>query len=244
MEKLGTNYGGWYIPKNINLNKNSVLYSGGVGEDMSFDLLLNDRHNCKIILIDPTARALNHYNEVKHFYNDKSNFNFKGGIQPDYNECIKNLNPNFDNFEYINEGLWNKKDTLKFYKQTNEKYVSQSLIENMFGENYDTIQVNSIKNIMEQRNHKQIDLLKLDIEGAEIEVMNQMLDDKIYPKYVLIEFDLLIKNKDPEEKTKKLIKRMITEENYNMLINDNLNITFERSLFPNATTRKVFYNQI
>ena len=227
MEKLGTNYGGWYIPKGINLNKNSVIYSGGVGEDMSFDLLLNDKYKCKIVLIDPTTRALNHYNEVKLFYKDKINFNFEGDIQPDYKECIKNLTPNFDNFEYINEGLWNKKDTLKFYKQTNEKYVSQSLIENMFGENYDTIQVNSIKNIMEQCNHKQIDLLKLDIEGAEIEVMNQMFNDKIYPKYVLIEFDLLIKNKDPEEKTKKLIERMLLKENYRMLKNDNLNITFE-----------------
>mgnify|MGYP001380326887 FL=1 len=54
MEKLGTNYGGWYIPKNINLNKNSIVYSGGVGEDMSFDLLLNDKYGCKMFLIDPT----------------------------------------------------------------------------------------------------------------------------------------------------------------------------------------------
>ena len=35
MEKLGTNYGGWYVPINMNLNENSVVYSGGVGEDMS-----------------------------------------------------------------------------------------------------------------------------------------------------------------------------------------------------------------
>ena len=62
MEKYGTNYGGWYIPKNINLNKNSTVYSGGVGEDMSFDLLLNDKYNCKVILIDPTSRAMDHYN--------------------------------------------------------------------------------------------------------------------------------------------------------------------------------------
>ena len=227
MEKFGTNYGGWYIPKNINLNENSIVYSGGVGEDMSFDLLLNNKYNCKLILIDPTSRAMDHYNEVKQFYDDKTNFSFKGDIQPDYKECIQNLNPNFEKFEYINEGLWNKKDTLNFYKQTNEKYVSQSLIENMFGENYDTIQVNSIKNIMDQRGHEQIDLLKLDIEGAEIEVINQMLNDKIYPKYLLIEFDLLIKNKDPEKKTKKLIERLILKENYKMLKNDKLNITFE-----------------
>ena len=98
----------------------------------------------------------------------------------------------------------------------------------MFGTNYDIVKVDSIKNIMEKQGHNSIDLLKLDIEGAEIETINQMLDDKIYPTYVLIEFDLLLKNKYPNNSTKKLIKRMITEENYKMLKNDNLNITFEK----------------
>lgn len=82
---------------------------------------------------------------------------------------------------------------------------------------------------MEQHGHTHIDLLKLDIEGAEIETVNQMLDDKIYPNYVLIEFDLLLKNKDPRNTTKQLIERMITKENYKMLKNDQLNITFVRT---------------
>ena len=98
----------------------------------------------------------------------------------------------------------------------------------MFGQNYDIVPVDSIKNIMEQQSHSHIDLLKLDIEGAEIETVNQMLDDKIYPIYVLIEFDLLLKNKDPGNTTKQLVERMITREGYKMLKNDNLNITFFR----------------
>ena len=60
MIKLGTNYGGWTIPKDINLNKDSIIYSGGVGEDISFDLL-SDKYNCNILLIDPTKRAKIHY---------------------------------------------------------------------------------------------------------------------------------------------------------------------------------------
>lgn len=52
-----------------------------------------------------------------------------------------------------------------------------------------------------------------------------MLDDKIYPTYVLVEFDLLLKNKDPGNTTKQLIERMITREGYKILKNDNLNIT-------------------
>ena len=80
-----------------------------------------------------------------------------------------------------------------------------------------------------------MDLLKLDIEGAEIETVNQMLDDKIYPTYVLIEFDLLLKNKDPGNTTKQLIERMITREGYKMLKNDNLNITFLRDKYHITT---------
>ena len=224
MERLGTNYGGWYVPTNMNLNENSIVYSGGVGEDMSFDLLLQCKYNCNIVLLDPTSKAIKHFDEVKQYYNSKQHFT--GGIQKDYYSCIQSLSPNFDKLKYVNIGLWNKKEELKFYKQSNDNYVSQSLVENMFGQKYDIVLVDSIKNIMEQQGHTQIDLLKLDIEGAEIETINQMLDDKIYPTYVLIEFDLLLKNKDPKNTTKQLIERMITKENYKMLKNDQLNITF------------------
>ena len=55
---------------------------------------------------------------------------------------------------------------------------------NMFGKDYDEVNVDSIKNIMTDLNHNNIDLLKLDIEGSEIDVLNQMLDDNIYPTYL------------------------------------------------------------
>jgi len=226
MERLGTNYGGWYVPTGMTLNENSIVYSGGVGEDMSFDLLIQCKYNCNIILVDPTAKAIKHFDEVKQYYNNKRLFT--GNIQPDYYSQIQTLHPNFDNFKYVNIGLWNKKDELKFYKQANDNYVSQTVIENMFGHKYDVVHVDSIKNIMEQQGHIKIDLLKLDIEGAEIETVNQMLDDKIYPTYVLIEFDLLLKNKDPRNTTNQLVERMITREGYKMLKNDQLNITFVR----------------
>ena len=51
MEKLGTEYGGWYIPVNICLNENSIIYSGGVGEDISFDLLISHKFNSNIYLM-------------------------------------------------------------------------------------------------------------------------------------------------------------------------------------------------
>ena len=225
MEKLGTDYGGWLIPKKISLNENSIVYSGGAGEDISFDLKLQDKYNCWIIIIDPTKRAIKHYEEVKKFYND-NNFKFTGNVQKDYIQNIKNLSVDFNKIIFLDIGLYNKKDLLKFYKQDNPNYVSQSLENNMFGNNYDVVKVDTIKNIMNELNHNNIDLLKLDIEGSECDVLDKMLDDNILPKYLCIEFDLLLKNKDFNKKTEKIGKRL-ESFGYKILINDNLNITFE-----------------
>jgi FkbM family methyltransferase len=225
--KMGTNYGGWYIPEQMNLNADSIVYSGGVGEDISFDIKLQSKYGCTVILIDPTKKALDHYNEALAFFGD-TRTKFTGNIQPDYYAQIRAETPNFDKIKYVNLGLWNIPDTLKFYKQSNQNYVSQSLIENMFGDNYDLVQVDTIGNIMAANGHTKIDLLKLDIEGAEIPVIHQMLDDGIYPRYLLVEFDLLLKQKDPKKQTHRLIERLITNEGYQMLKNDNLNITFSR----------------
>jgi hypothetical protein len=98
----------------------------------------------------------------------------------------------------------------------------------MFTSNYDIIQVDSLKNIMHKLNHTHIDLLKLDIEGAEINVLDQMLDDNIFPTYLCIEFDLFFKKKDTNNITRKLINRLL-QNNYKILINDNMNITFTRN---------------
>jgi FkbM family methyltransferase len=226
MEKLGTEYGGWYLPSDIKLNENSIIYSGGVGEDVSFDLSISTKYNSNIFLIDPTEKSKKHYNEVINFYKNKHDFT--GNIETDYYEKISNLQPNIEKIFYLDIGLWNKPDTLKFYKQDNQNYVSQSLIDGMFGVNYDIVNVDTIKNVMVKFNHHFIDLLKLDIEGAEINVLEQMFNDNIYPKYLCIEFDLLLKNKDYDGVTQRLIQKMINEYDYKILIDDSLNITFER----------------
>jgi hypothetical protein len=53
-----------------------------------------------------------------------------------------------------------------------------------------------------------------------------MLNDGILPKYVLVEFDLLLKRKDMSGSTDKLFGRMLSV-GYRILKNDNYNITFE-----------------
>lgn len=226
MKRLGTAYGGWFIPDDIKLNENSVVYSVGVGEDVSFDLKLQMLTNCNILLIDPTHRAKIHYDEIKDYLNTRK-FIFSGDIQRDYMNEIKDVSINIEKMKLIDIGLWDEKTTLKFYKQHNKKYVSQSLMENMFSDNYDMVEVDTLSNIMKENNHNYIDLLKLDIEGAEIKVLNNMVKHEIFPKYLLVEFDLYLKRKDKNGETMRLIDDLTSKYGYKILKNDNYNITFE-----------------
>ena len=38
-------------------------------------------------------------------------------------------------------------------------------------------------------NHSKIDVLKMDIEGAAIDVLNNILDEKIFPTQIAVEFE-------------------------------------------------------
>ena len=228
MEKLGTNYGGWFIPKECKLDENSIVYSAGVGEDISFDIKIQTKYKSNIILLDPTKRSVKHFEECKQYFTNNKKYRFTSNIQPDYYQNLINEEPDFDKIQYIEIGLWDKNDKLKFYKQSNKDNVSQSIIADMFTSDYDIIEVDSLKNIMQKLNHTKIDLLKLDIEGAEIIVLNKMLDDNIFPKYLCIEFDLFLKKKDKNNLTRNLVNRLL-KNNYVILINDNMNITLTRN---------------
>jgi FkbM family methyltransferase len=222
LTKLGTEYGGWILPNYLGLDENSIIYSAGVGEDMSFDLLLWNKLKSKIVLIDPTIRAIQYFQEIQHYFND--NQNYKEKFKNTYLNDL-NFKPNFEDFCYIDKALWNKNEKLKFFKQSNPLYVSQSLIENMYTNDYYEVETITLIEIMKKFSHTKIDLLKMDIEGAEINVLENMLNNNIFPKFLLIEFDLKLKNKDFYNTTDKIINTLL-ELGYLILKNDNFNITF------------------
>jgi len=238
--KHGTSYGGWRLLKNIKLTKNSIIYSAGVGEDISFDLIISQLYQSNIILIDPTERSFKHFNEILNFYNNindnninnndnNNNINnyFTANIQDDYNEILQNVKPNLNTITYIKKGLWHKADkNLKFYMPTNELYVSHTLIENMYSNRYHLVEVDTIKNIMREFNHNHIDLLKLDIEGSEIIVLEQMINDEIFPTYLCVEFDLIKQQIDYNDSTKLMIEKL-DKLGYKMIDNDHNNCFFE-----------------
>ena len=102
-------------------NEDSIIYSAGVGEDISFDLLLSDKYKSHIYMIDPTERALKHYESIYEGYKG-NDWDFSGqDIQKDYWGIINELRPNLKKMYYVKKGLWKGRDIMKFYKQENEK---------------------------------------------------------------------------------------------------------------------------
>lgn len=224
LDRLGSKYGGWILPKDIELDEDSVVYSAGVGEDISFDMLLSDKYKCNIVLIDATTRAKKHYEEVFHYY-EKIKWKMTGDIQEDYYGIMYPLKPDLKKIEFIEKALWDEeKEDIKFYKQDNEQYVSQTLIEGMFGDNYDLISTTTLKKIKEENEHFDIDILKLSISGAEIKILHTMLNENIFPKYICVNFS--VKNQEDQDAVIAILNRL-QHVRYQIIANEGRKFTLK-----------------
>lgn len=191
---LGSNYGGWSFLNNSNLEKNFII-SAGLGEDASFDIELINRYNCKVIVVDPTPRAIEHYKKIiENSGKGKSEHYKKGGKQNISSYNLSNIND--DNYILISKALYNlDNQETKFYSPPNKDHVSYSLSnwQSNYRKNTDFIKIKTItvKNILNKFNIKNLEMIKLDIEGAELDVIKNMFDNNIFPKQILVEFDEL-----------------------------------------------------
>ena len=179
---VGTGYGGMVIVNDSSLN-NSIVFSAGSGEDISFDIELINTFNCKVFLIDPTPRAIEYYNSVSKNFGNKKTTEYEGrGIENPSSYNLEKINN--DKLQLIELALHDKNESdINFYQPPDESHVSYSLT-NWRGD-YSTTTLKSIK---EKNKIDHISLLKLDIEGAEISVLKSILNDKIFPKQIAVEF--------------------------------------------------------
>ena len=87
-------------------------------------------------------------------------------------------------------GLFTEDKLIKFYAPLDNEHVSHSVVEGMKSSNYIEVEVKTITTIMKELSHTSIGLLKVDIEGCECDVIDQMLSENVHPRYVSIDFDL------------------------------------------------------
>ena len=157
---LGSDYGSWTIsPPSI--DQDMVVYSFGIGEDISFDLSVIQKFDAQVFAFDPTPKSI---------------------------EWLKTqaFPPNFHYFDF---GLADYDGTAKFFPPKNPEHISHSIIDRKIHSVVPIeIQVRRLETIMKTLQHSSIEILKMDIEGAEYAVIDDMLSSHIIPRQLLVEF--------------------------------------------------------
>lgn len=159
-ERLGSDYGGWSICPN-NVKQDSVIYSFGVGEDISFDIELIERFGVVIHAFDPTPRSIAWVRKQQ-------------------------LPENFVMHEY---GIADFDGEVLFNPPENPKHISHTLLDRPSTQNRAIkVPVRKLSSIMSSLGHQEIDILKMDIEGAEYQVIEDIYRSNIRPFQILLEF--------------------------------------------------------
>jgi len=159
--KVGSEYGGWIIPRHL-VFPDAVCYCAGVGEDITFDLGLIRQYGCKVFAIDPTPRAARHVDQVA-----------SGEA----------------NFTLLPVGLWDKEERVRFYEPKDPTHVSHSILNLQQTDRYFEADCRRLASLMVQLGHSRLDLLKIDIEGAEYGVLNTIVEDDVKIGVLCVEFD-------------------------------------------------------
>jgi FkbM family methyltransferase len=175
-ERHGSSYGGWNIIKN-SLSSDSIVYSFGIGEDISFDISLIEKYNVEILAFDPTPK-------VKQWLaNQKLPSKFK----------------------YYELALADKNGLVDFFLPENPDYISHSIIKT--NKNSIKVPAKKLSSIMSDLRNDKIDVLKIDIEGAEYAVLHNVLKEKLNITQILVEFHHFFEGISVKD-TENIIKQM------------------------------------
>lgn len=193
--RLGTDYGGWAFIDNGDLN-NCVILSAGLGEDASFEAEFASKYNAKVIVVDPTPRAILHFEGIISNLGKSKTVEYdKSGTQPIEAYDLSTIRA--EQLVLIQKALWNECGTIEFFAPTNPEHVSHSIVNYQHNYRNDTscikVAAITVESLLSSLgiDASDISLIKLDIEGAEIEVLNQCLASGIKPRQILVEFDEL-----------------------------------------------------
>jgi FkbM family methyltransferase len=141
----------------------------GAGEDVSFEQALFKQYRASVFLIDPTPRAI------------------------DYVKRIQASDPLYQSpqFQLLPVGVWSENKTMKFYTPQDPAHVSHSILNMQHTETYFEAECVTPSTLLQRTSSEAMDLLKLNVEGAEYAIIDALFQDRIYPKVICITFDEL-----------------------------------------------------
>ena len=156
--------GGWLYAPDL-LGPDSIVYSLGVGDSIEFDLHLIEHYGLTVHTFDPTP-----YSEE-----------WMAGLE---------LPPNL---EFHNWAAAGEDGSLRLYRRISTRGKKSKVMwtaEGQAGDDSDYIDAPAytIRTMMDKLGHERVDLLKIDVEGAEYEILDSLEKAERLPVQVLVEF--------------------------------------------------------
>jgi FkbM family methyltransferase len=188
---LGSSYGAWTFEPRPELEGSTIL-SCGLGEEASFDVEFATRFGARVILVDPTPRAIGHFDAISARLGRPSEASYSpGGKQNVAAYDLSALTPRSLVLEP--SALWVENTTLKFYSPPDPAHVSHSIsnFQNDYAQDTPHIEVAAVspRQLLQKHGIETVPLVKMDIEGAELDVIPHMLETGILPGQLLVEYD-------------------------------------------------------
>jgi len=159
--RIGTEYGGWWVIPEL-VNADSVVYGVGVGHDITWDLGMIERFGCRVHAFDPTPRSRTWIESQK--LTEKFVFHPLGLAASDgvARFVMRSQDP-----------------TAASYNKSDQTSGAAEVVE---------LHVRRLATLMSDLGHTRVDVLKMDIEGSEYEVVEDLLKTDVRPSLMLIEF--------------------------------------------------------
>ncbi len=231
LSRLGSTYGGKTVATSL-LNENSTVITAGAGEDISFEIELAVRSQCRMYILDPTPSAVRHFEEISRRGNAENLFNYAHGPRQ-HIDSYETRKLKFAKIKFIAKALWKSDDELKFYPPLSDQRdgsYSISSLQNNYRKNIDFMVVASttIPILVKDEKIHQVDLLKLDIEGAALEVLEETFSNNIFPTQINLEIDEMHFPGPKSYLRAKHLHRLINSNNYECIHRENCDFLFIR----------------
>jgi len=151
-------YYGGWVVQPEALSHHSIVYTFGAGEDITFDLAMIERFGVTVHAFDPTPKSMNW---------------IKSQLLPEH-------------FVFHPIGLADYDGTARFVLPRLDKASYHIGVTD--GVDVADCRVQRLASIMHDLEHDHIDLLKMDIEGAEYAVLPDLVKSQIPIRQLLVEF--------------------------------------------------------
>lgn len=152
---------GNYLIHRLRAGSKPVIYSFGVGNDVSFDLEAADLFQVPVFMYDPTPN-------VARFMKD-----YEGDPR----------------LVFKNEGIYSRDSEVKLY--TSDKVLNSSLYPIHGKDKHEIVRCRTLADFLGENGHDRVDILKMDVEGVADDVLDQIMEEtEIRPGQIVTEFEI------------------------------------------------------